>query len=338
MRMAGMAAAGGGNGGQSLPITRVAHVVYQCPGPVERGGSKVVGVPAHRIARGIAHRAIDAFDGGVRGLPRGCRRHDALDRMLARLARCGPGPGFLPLLEERRQVARQVFDDGEIGERADLEPAICDHLCGVCPTGPTRATVHRHGAAAAHAHATGKPVGQGGIDVALHPSYDVEDGLIVTLRHAIGLIAAVRLAAPQRYCDVTHCCYLTQTRTRCTALLPNPPESQRGSSGWVSPLASVARQANSYSPAWACHRYRQACQANLPCGGSRRAGCQRPLMATSTCAIGTPPPDQARPKTSVLPASSRRWREYQSGIPGGTRRALTRMCVTGVPGRPGAGR
>src|SRR5262245_35251134 len=113
------------------------------------------------------------------------------------------------------------------------------------PTGPTWATVHRHGAAAAHAHAAGKPVGKRGIDVALHPSYNVEYGLIVTLRHAVHLIAAVRLAAPQRYCDFSHCRYLTQTRTRCTALLPNPPASQGGSSGWVSPLASVARQANS---------------------------------------------------------------------------------------------
>src|SRR5262245_7956498 len=101
--------------------------------------------------------------------------------------------------------------------------------------GPARTAVHGHGAAAAHADPAGKAIGQARIGVALHPGDDVEHGLIVALWHAVDLVAAVGFAAPQRYFNVHLLRYLTHTRTRCTALLPNPPASQAGSSGCIWP-------------------------------------------------------------------------------------------------------
>ncbi len=61
-------------------------------------------------------------------------------------------------------------------------------------------------------------------------------------------------------------------------------------------------------------------------------------MPTSTLAIGTPPPDHARPVSVTGPASTRRRRVYQSGMPGGTSSDFTRMCVIGVRGPSGSER
>src|SRR5215510_12873921 len=252
--MAGMATPFSGDGLQPLPLADVAHVIEKRPGSIERGRAKVVGVPAYRIARGIAHRAIDALDGGVRGQARRRAGWDAFDCVDARQSRREHTLGGLPLFEERLQVAGEILDNWQIGEGSNLELAVLDHLGGMRTAGPARPAVDRHGTASAHAHPTGKTIRQCGIGVALHPGDNVENGLVVALWHTVELIVAVRFAAPQRYCNFGHCCYLTQTRRRCTALLPNPPASQRGSRGWVAPLASVARQANSYSPASACHR------------------------------------------------------------------------------------
>src|SRR5262245_56912945 len=245
MRMADMAASGRGDGLEPWLLPRVALIVHKRPGPSERGRTKVVGVPAHRIACGIAHRAVDALDGSIRSLARGGCRHDVFDRVGARQPRREHALGTLPFFEKGPQVADQIFDDWQIGERSNLELAMPDHLGRMRAAGPSRPAVDRHGTASAHPNPPGKPIRERGIGVALHPGYDVENSLVVPLRHAVEPVAAVRLAAPQRYCDFGHCCYLTQTCSRCTALLPNPPASQRGSRGWVCPLASVARQASS---------------------------------------------------------------------------------------------
>jgi hypothetical protein len=59
-------------------------------------------------------------------------------------------------------------------------------------------------------------------------------------------------------CEKNH---RTVTWTRCTALLPKPPQSKRGSTGWVSPSASVARHISSCSPGLACQSRCQPRQA-----------------------------------------------------------------------------
>ena len=67
VRVAGVAAAGGGDRRQPLRVAGVAHVVDERPGAVERGRAEIVRVPAHRVAGGVADAAIDALDGGIGG-------------------------------------------------------------------------------------------------------------------------------------------------------------------------------------------------------------------------------------------------------------------------------
>ena len=45
----------------------VAHVVHQRPGPVERRGPQIIGIPPDDVARRVAHAATDAFDRRVDG-------------------------------------------------------------------------------------------------------------------------------------------------------------------------------------------------------------------------------------------------------------------------------
>src|SRR5581483_4387579 len=208
----------------------VAHVVDEGPGAIEGGGAQIVRIPAHRVASRVAYGAVDALDGGVDGEPLGARRRDALDGIALGPTRPERALGLLPLLEERLHVAGQVLDDGQVGERADLEPAAFHHLGGVRAAGPARAAVDRHGARPAHADPAGEAVGERGVGVALHPRHHVEHRLALPQRHPVALIASVALPAPCRDIDVgPPRAYLTETWTRCTALLPKPPISQRTS-------------------------------------------------------------------------------------------------------------
>ena len=134
---------------------------------------------------------------------------DPLDRVVPGLARREHALGLLPLLEEGGHVAGEVLDDGQVGERPDLEPAVLHHLRDVRAAGPARAAVDRHGAAAAHADAAGEAVGERGVGVALHPGDDVEHGLVLAQRHRVGPIAAVGLAAPERDLDRARPCRLS---------------------------------------------------------------------------------------------------------------------------------
>ena len=207
-------------------------------------------------------------------------------------------------------------------------------LRDVRAAGPARPAVDGHGAAAAHADAAGEAIGERGIGVALHPRHDVEHGLVVAQRHAIGLIAAVRpcRARAKPRSSACHAAYLTVTRTRCTTLLPKPPASQRVLErlrlavgiGRAAGQARARRAPRSTSQ-------RQPRQANVPRPADRaRPSCQTPSTPTSTRAIGTPPPDQARPNNGHLARLDQPRRVYQSGMPGGTSSDFTRMCVTGV--------
>src|SRR6202022_2682730 len=66
VRVPVLTSAGAGNGPQPGGVSRIALVIYERPRAIERGRPDVGGIPAYRIARGIADVAIDAFDCGIR--------------------------------------------------------------------------------------------------------------------------------------------------------------------------------------------------------------------------------------------------------------------------------
>src|SRR5262249_45763436 len=221
MRVAEVAAAVARDRRQPLASRCVAHVVKEGKGPIERGRSQVILVPADRIAGGITHPAIDAFDAGIGCRTRATRGANPLDRIVSRLARGEYALSPVPFRKEGLHVADQILDDAQVGERTNLHAAVLCHLLYVCTAGPARPPVDRHGAAAAHADAAGEAVGQRRVGVALHPGDDVEDGLAPPSGHKVGPVAAIGPAAPQRNLDVVlHAAYLTVTCTRCTTLLP----------------------------------------------------------------------------------------------------------------------
>ena len=169
-------------------VARIAHVVDQRPGAVERGRAQIVLVPAHRIAGRIAHGAIDALDGGVGGdARRGCPARSARSASARVLLGANAPLAFCHFSKNGGHVAGEVLDDRQVGERADLDAAVLDHLRDVRAAGPARAAVDRHGAAAAHADPAGEAVGERRVGVALHPGHHVEHGLVLAQRHGEGL-------------------------------------------------------------------------------------------------------------------------------------------------------
>ena len=54
-------------GGDYGAIRAGTHVVHQRPGPVERRGPQIIGIPPDDVARRVAHAATDAFDRRVDG-------------------------------------------------------------------------------------------------------------------------------------------------------------------------------------------------------------------------------------------------------------------------------
>ena len=90
--VAGVAAGAAGHRVDAGVVARVAHVVDQRPGAVERRRTEIILVPGHHIAGRMADAAADAFDAGVGGLP--LRRSPAAPRgnRPAALARHRSGP------------------------------------------------------------------------------------------------------------------------------------------------------------------------------------------------------------------------------------------------------
>src|SRR5215469_4337816 len=70
--------------GDARLLLRVAHIVDERPGAVQRGGPEIVRIPCDDIAARVAHAAADAFDAGIGGLARGRSRIDARGRLGAR--------------------------------------------------------------------------------------------------------------------------------------------------------------------------------------------------------------------------------------------------------------
>src|SRR5262249_10650327 len=127
MRVAELAAAVARDRRQPLAARCIAHVVKKGKGAIERSRSQVILVPAHRIAGGITHPAIDAFDASI-GCRAGCTRGaDPLDWIVSRLARGEHALSPVPLRKEGLHVADQILDDAQVGERTDLHAAVSCH-------------------------------------------------------------------------------------------------------------------------------------------------------------------------------------------------------------------
>src|SRR5579884_691582 len=168
VRMAGMAAAARRYGFEAFPVAAVADVVDERPGAVEGRRAKIVLVPAYRIAGRVTDPAIDAFDRGRGCKPRLALRRDRLDVIAARLGRDEGASGIPPFLEKAAHIGGEVFDHGRVFQRGDLEPAVSSHPGHVGAARPARPAVDGHGARAAYADPAGEPIGQRGIEVALH--------------------------------------------------------------------------------------------------------------------------------------------------------------------------
>ena len=135
VRMAGMAAAVGGDGLEArwrLPASRC--VIDQRPCPRQRCRSEIGGVPAHRVAAGIADAAIDAFDRRVGGHARRRVGPDLRDRVMPRLRRCKHALGALPLLKELLHVGGQILDHRQDFPAGRFQAGRCrrpsPHGCG----------------------------------------------------------------------------------------------------------------------------------------------------------------------------------------------------------------
>src|SRR5262245_2237805 len=59
--VAGVAAAVSRYGRKAGGVAGIAHIVDEGPGAVERRRAQIVLVPAHRVAGGVAHPAVDAL-------------------------------------------------------------------------------------------------------------------------------------------------------------------------------------------------------------------------------------------------------------------------------------
>ena len=193
-----MTAAGRGDRLQSRGIAAVAFVVDQRPRPRQRRRSEIGGIPAHRIAGGVADAAIDAFDRRIGGDARRGLGPDLRDGVVPRPRRRKDALGALPLGEKVRHVGDQILDHRQVFQRPDFEPAVASHLRDMGAAGPARLAVDGHGAGAADADPAGEAIGQRRIEMALHEGHDVEHGLAFAPRHGIGLVTACSRTAPDR--------------------------------------------------------------------------------------------------------------------------------------------
>ena len=161
----------------------VLGIVEQGPGPLQGRRAEIIRVARHRIAGGIADRAVDTFNASIRLNPRGTFRVDRCNRIVPREravmhALCGN-----PFVEKRVHIDRKILDNRQVAQRPDSDRIAVQHLRDMGAAGPARHAIDHHRAASAHAHAAGKPIAQRRIRVLLHPGDNIENGLIVIGRH-----------------------------------------------------------------------------------------------------------------------------------------------------------
>jgi len=207
--MAGMAAGIARHRIQPFAARAIPRIIHQGPGAVERCGPQIITIPGDNIAGSVADGAADAFNAGIRFAPglaaRGDHgkfiRHGAIRRVLwlEKPLRA------LPLIEEGRQISRQVADHRQIGQGAQFQRAIAaHHFPHMRPAGPARAAIHRHRARPAHANAAGEAIGQARVQFALDMRDNIQHGLIVTRRHIIARKTARILATPDTDLELFH--------------------------------------------------------------------------------------------------------------------------------------
>ena len=123
-----VAAAICGDRREAIDISGITDVVHKSPRAIERGRSEIVLVPSDGIAGRVANAAVDAFDALVGGNARRSIGRNFLDLIRASFGRGKHSPGSLPFLEKHTHVRCEIFDDGQVFERADFKPAVFRYL------------------------------------------------------------------------------------------------------------------------------------------------------------------------------------------------------------------
>src|SRR5690606_30770149 len=100
MGVTGVATGITGHRSETLCARPVAHVVHQGPGAIERRRPEVARIPAHHVARGVAHAAADTLDAGVDLLALLRLRLHAREIVAARCGRPELPLRLRPLVEE----------------------------------------------------------------------------------------------------------------------------------------------------------------------------------------------------------------------------------------------
>lgn len=207
--MAGMTARIARHRIQPFTPRAIPRIIHQSPGAVERRRAKIITIPGHDIAGSVANGAADAFNAGISLLPRLAAggdhgkfiRHGAIRRVLW----LKKPLRTLPLVEERRQISRQVADHRQIGQGAQFQRTICArHFPHMRPAGPARAAIHCHGAGPAHANPASEAIGKAWVKLSLDMCYHIQHGLIVARRHVITREAARFLSPPDTDLELFH--------------------------------------------------------------------------------------------------------------------------------------
>jgi hypothetical protein len=104
--------------------------------------------------------------------------------------------GLLPLLEEAGHIGDQVLDLRKIAQGCDGQSPIARDFGDMSATGPAGPAVDRHGTRAAHPDPAREAVGEPRLAVTLHPSDNVQHGLVVAVRHLEALEMTIFSTAP----------------------------------------------------------------------------------------------------------------------------------------------
>ena len=207
--MAGMAAGIARHRIQPFTPRAITRIIHQSPGAIQRRRPQIIAIPGDNIAGSVANGAADALNAGIRfapGLAAGGDhgefiRHGAIRRVLW----LEKPLRTLPLVEERRQVRRQVADHRQIGQGAQFQSAIgTHHFPHMRPAGPARTAIHRHRTRPTHANATGEAIGQARVQFALDMRDNIQHGLIVARRHIIARKTARILSPPDTDLELFH--------------------------------------------------------------------------------------------------------------------------------------
>ena len=166
-----------GHRAQSLHLIVVSDVIDQRPGTIQCRGSQITRMPLDYIASGVANRTIDALYTGIslHSMHRGWK--NGLHVVVAGFTWMETTLCAIPLVEELRHIASQVFDYGQVAQGFDGQGVFVQHLLHVGTACPPRFAVDHHSAGTTHTHTACETIAQFWIEVALNPSNHIEDSL-----------------------------------------------------------------------------------------------------------------------------------------------------------------